>query len=258
MKTKRVLVFVLPATLLLASLLIVGCSINPATGKRQLTLVSESQEREMGRQYDEQLVQQLGLYEDPELQSYVQGIGRRLAASSERPDLSWSFRVVDDPVVNAFALPGGYIYVTRGILAHMNSEAELAAVLGHEIGHVTARHSVNQMSKAQLAQLGLGVGAVMAPERMDSYGGLLQTDPHSDRKENMQYLTRMYLASIYEGRKLEVRKFGALQTWSSGADRSARTEVDIAVDDDPVTLKVELRKHPEGWRVQSAQPEASG
>ncbi len=156
-------------------LLAVGCSINPATGKRQLTLVSESQEREMGRQYDQQIVQQLGAYEDPDLQAYVQGLGKRLAASSERPDLPWSFRVVDDPVVNAFALPGGYIYVTRGIMAHLNSEAELAAVVGHEIGHVTARHSVNQMSKAQLAQLGLGVGAILAPERMDSFGGLLQT-----------------------------------------------------------------------------------
>jgi predicted Zn-dependent protease len=82
---------------------------------------------------------------------------------------------VDDTSVNAFALPGGFIYVTRGILAHLNSEAELAAVLGHEIGHVTARHGVNQMSKAQLAQLGLGVGMILAPEAAEQFGGLAQT-----------------------------------------------------------------------------------
>src|SRR5207248_3162042 len=82
----------------------------------------------------------------------------------ERPNLPWTFHVVDDPVVNAFALPGGYIYVTRGILAHLNSEAELAGVVGHEIGHVTARHSVSQMSKQQLAQLGLAVGTIASPE----------------------------------------------------------------------------------------------
>jgi predicted Zn-dependent protease len=86
-------------------------------------------------------------------------VGARLAAGSERPDLPWTFRVVDDPSVNAFALPGGFIYVTRGIMAHLTNEAELAAVLGHEIGHVTARHSVNQMSKSELASLGLGIGS---------------------------------------------------------------------------------------------------
>jgi predicted Zn-dependent protease len=86
----------------------------------------------------------------------------RLAAVSERPDLPWSFRVVDDPIVNAFALPGGFIYVTRGILAHFDSEAELAGVLGHEIGHVTARHSASQMSRQQLQQIGLGVGMIFS------------------------------------------------------------------------------------------------
>src|SRR5256885_141359 len=95
----------------------------------------------------------------------------RLAATSERPNLPWTFRVVDDPVVNAFALPGGFIFVTRGILAHVNSEAELAGVVGHEIGHVTARHSVSQMSKQQLAQLGLAVGALASPD-VGRYAGV--------------------------------------------------------------------------------------
>jgi len=117
----------------------------------------------------------LGLYDDEELQTYVMDLGARLAATSERPSLNWTFRVVDDATVNAFALPGGYIYVTRGILAHLNSEAELCSVLGHEIGHVTARHGVNQMSKAQLAQIGLGVGSILAPEAAQSLGSLAQT-----------------------------------------------------------------------------------
>ena len=167
---------VLPPTfLILCSLTLASCAVNPATGKRQLVLISESEEVRLGRENDRAIVAQFGLYDDQELQDYVSRLGRRMAAQSERPDLDWTFRVLDDPLVNAFALPGGYIYITRGILAHFNSEAELASVLGHEIGHVTARHSVNQLSKAQLAQLGLGVGTIVAPEEMDRFGGLAQT-----------------------------------------------------------------------------------
>lgn len=139
-----------------------------------LSLVSESQEIEMGRSYSQQVESTMSLYDDPALQAYVDGIGQRLAAVSERPELPWSFKVVDDPVVNAFALPGGYIYVTRGILTHFNSEAELAAVVGHEIGHVTARHSVEQISRAQLGGLALGVGSIFS-EDVRRFGGVAQT-----------------------------------------------------------------------------------
>ena len=159
--------------ILLAALGTAACSVNPATGQRQLTLISEAQEIEIGRQNDAQVAAQMGLYDDPELQAYLQDLGSRLAAESERPELPWTFRLVDDPVVNAFALPGGYIYVTRGILAHFNSEAELVSVLGHEIGHVTGRHGVERMSKAQLAQIGLGV-AVVASEDFRPLAGLAQ------------------------------------------------------------------------------------
>ncbi len=107
----------------------VGCAINPATGKRQLSFISESQEIEIGRESDGMIVDQMGLYGGAGLQDYVQRIGDCLAAVSERPNLEWTFRVVDDPTVNAFALPGGYIYITRGIMAHLNSEAELATVV---------------------------------------------------------------------------------------------------------------------------------
>ena len=114
-----------------------------------------------------------GLYPDPKVQAYVERLGKGLAAKSERPDLPWSFKVVDDPTVNAFALPGGYIYVTRGIMAHLRSEAELVAVLGHEIGHVTGRHSASQMSKQQLAMGGLIVGMAVKPE-LQRFGELAQ------------------------------------------------------------------------------------
>lgn len=141
-----------------------GCAVNPVTGQRQLSLISESQEIQIGRDADQDISRSMGLYEDAELQRYVQELGARMARDSERPALPWTFRVIDDPVVNAFALPGGFVYVTRGILAHFSSEAELAGVLGHEIGHVTAKHGVNRVSQAQVAQLGLGIGSILAPD----------------------------------------------------------------------------------------------
>jgi predicted Zn-dependent protease len=153
------------AALRLAAALFIlwGCSTNPATGRPQLALISEQQEVQLGLDYDQQIQRLLGVYPDARLQEYVDRVGRKLAAGSERPDLAWTFRVVDDPVVNAFALPGGHVYVTRGLMTHLTSEAQLAAVIGHEIGHVTARHSVNQMSKARIARIGLIAGSILSP-----------------------------------------------------------------------------------------------
>jgi predicted Zn-dependent protease len=163
---------ILAAVFVCIALALTACAVNPATGKKQFVLMSEQQEIAIGRENDEAISAQLGIYDDRELQDYVQRLGTHLAAKSERPDLDWTFRVLNDPVINAFALPGGYIYVTRGIMTHLDSEAALCSVIGHEIGHVTARHSVSQMSKAQLAQLGLGLGSVLAPEQMERFGGL--------------------------------------------------------------------------------------
>jgi predicted Zn-dependent protease len=150
-------------TRLAALLLLAACATNPVTGKREISLVSEGQEIQMGQQGAQQVTQEIGLINDQALQQYVQTVGAALAAKSERPGLPWTFRAVDDPTPNAFALPGGYIFITRGLLDLMGNEAELASVLGHEIGHVTARHSVQQMSQQQLAQLALGVGAIISP-----------------------------------------------------------------------------------------------
>ena len=155
---------------LLAGIAASGCAVNPATGKNQLMMVSEDQEIAMGRQADTAVITSIGLYPDPVWQRYIQQFGAKLAATSERPNLPWTFRVVDDPAVNAFALPGGFIYVTRGLLAHMTSEAELASVVGHEIGHVTARHTAAEMSKQQLIGLGLAAGS-MASSQVAKYAG---------------------------------------------------------------------------------------
>jgi predicted Zn-dependent protease len=156
-----------------AAATVFACATNPATGRKQLILMSEGQEVALGKEADQQAVAAYGLYPDEKVQAYVAGLGKQLAAASERPSLPWSFKVVDDPAVNAFALPGGYIYVTRGIMTHLRSEAELMAVLGHEIGHVTGRHSASQMSKQQLAMGGLIVGMVVEPE-LQRFGGLAQ------------------------------------------------------------------------------------
>lgn len=131
------------------ALLVAGCATNPVTGERDFVLMSKEQELTLGAQYHEQLMeQQYDAYDDPALQEYTSRLGQRLARESHRPDIDYTFTVVDSPQVNAFALPGGYIYMTRGIMAYFNSEAEFAGVLGHELGHVTARHSVRQQSAA--------------------------------------------------------------------------------------------------------------
>ncbi len=160
-----------PLALVLSAALLGGCAVNPLTGDRNFSIIPESQEIAMGKEAAAEVGQTIGLYDDAKAQQYVAALGKRLAASSERPKLPWSFQVVDDPVVNAFALPGGFIFVTRGLLTHMGSEAQLAAVMGHEIGHVTGRHSVRMMSKATLAQLGLAAGMVFS-ETMRSVGQL--------------------------------------------------------------------------------------
>ena len=145
---------------LLSLLVLADCATNPVTGRPEVVLMSEAQEIQMGKEAAPQIAASMGIYQDDELQRYVEGIGKRMAALSERPHLPWQFHVIDDSAINAFAVPGGFIYVTRGILSTMNSEAELSSVLGHEIGHVTARHSVSQMTRAQFANIGMGVGMI--------------------------------------------------------------------------------------------------
>lgn len=158
----------IPNILLLAfiisSTIFSGCARNPVTGKRQLVFMSEAQEIAMGKESDPQIVAFFGLYDDPELQKFITNKGLEMAAISHRPKLNYEFKVVDSPVINAFAVPGGYVYFTRGIMAHFNNEAEFAGVLGHEIGHITARHSVIQQRNQLLGQLGIIAGVILVPE----------------------------------------------------------------------------------------------
>jgi predicted Zn-dependent protease len=141
---------------LILSLTLSACATNPVTGKSDFALVSEAEEINQGRSYHQQIIAEYGVYDDPVLQQYVNGIDQQLAARSHRAHLKFTFTVLDSPEINAFALPGGYVYITRGIMAYLDSKAELAGVLGHEIGHVTARHSVRQQS-GQMASTLLGV-----------------------------------------------------------------------------------------------------
>lgn len=153
---------VVPALFLVVATAI-ACVTNPATGQRQFNLLSEGDEVALGKQSDAQIRQEMGLYPDQAWQDYVNRVGQAMAKKSHRPQLPWSFVVVDQTAINAFALPGGYIYLTRGILPFLRDEAEMANVLGHEIAHVTALHGATAYSRQQIAGVGLGIGQILAP-----------------------------------------------------------------------------------------------
>ncbi|MEZ5007153.1 MAG: M48 family metalloprotease [Chitinophagales bacterium] len=147
-----------------------ACAVNPVTGKKQLSFMSEAQEIAMGKQSDPAIIAQYGLYPNEELQNFIQEKGEAMAAISHRPGLDYEFKVVDSDVVNAFAVPGGYVYFTRGIMAHFNNEAQFAGVLGHEIGHIAARHSAQQYTKQMIGQIAF-IGGMIASEKFREFGG---------------------------------------------------------------------------------------
>ena len=161
---------------LAATLLLSHCAQNPVTGSKDFVLMSEQQEIQTGARMHKEVLREYTALDNSELQAYVNDIGQRLVKHSHRPGLQWHFTVVDSPEVNAFALPGGYVYITRGIMAYLNSEAELAGVLAHEMGHVTARHGVRQQSTATAVGLGAMLGSILVPG-LNNQGGatLLQT-----------------------------------------------------------------------------------
>jgi predicted Zn-dependent protease len=152
-----------------ALLLLTACSTNPVTGKKEVILVSEGQEVAMGQQSDPAVTAQFGVYPDKKLQKFIDEKGQKMAAVSHRTNLKYQFKIVDSPVINAFAVPGGYVYFTRGIMAHFNNEAQFAGVLGHEIGHITARHSARQQTKAIFGQVGL-MGAMILSPKVAEFG----------------------------------------------------------------------------------------
>ena len=241
---KRVQALVIGSTLLTSALLTAtGCAVNPATGQRQFMLISESEEIEMGREADGPITESLGLYESEALQATVSDLGNEMASRSERPALPWSFKLVDDPMVNAFALPGGFIFITRGIMAALNSEAELAGVIGHEIGHVTARHSASQMSSQQLQQIGLGVGSILSSDVASVAGvlsaglGLLNMrysrgDESQSDELGVRYMSRAgydpnALVGVFQTLALAGGGGGSVPEWASTHPDPVNREEDI-------------------------------
>jgi len=197
--------------LLVTGLLLTACATNPVTGDSDFVLMSEDEEISLGQKYSAEIMEEMPAYKNPALEELVQRIGKQLATHSHRPNLAYQFTIVDSTSVNAFALPGGYIFITRGMLAYLNSEAELAAVLGHEIGHVTARHSVRQQSTATITGiLGVVVAASTGIDGVDS-------------------LTDMAGTAIVRGygreHELEADRLGAEYLAKSGYDPEAMLEV---------------------------------
>ena len=183
----------------LAGALLPACATNPVTGDQDFVLMSESNEIRLGQQYHQQMLKEMPVYDDPGLAAYVDAVGQLIARNSHRPALDYHFTVLDSDAVNAFALPGGYIYITRGIMAYLDSEAELAAVLGHEIGHVTARHSVRQQSTATVtgvagAVLGAATGLPGSQDLFNVLGNAMLSGYGRDHELESDRLGAEYLA----------------------------------------------------------------
>ena len=202
------------SSLILSSLLATGCSTNPVTGNKDFVTISEDQEIAMGRQGHGDVMKRYSLYENPELQNYVETVGRKLAAKSHRSGLVYRFHVLDSTEINAFALPGGYIYITRGLMSYLNSEAEFAAVLGHEIGHVTARHSVRQASASQVAGIGATIGAIFLPQLRTQAG-----------QQMVNMAGSAFLSGYGRDHELESDRLGAEYLARTGYDPQAMLDV---------------------------------
>lgn len=218
------------ALLLLLTASLQGCATNPVSGKKQVVLMSEEKEISLGREMDPEIRKQYGAYEDPKLQDYVQRVGEKLAGLSHRPELFYRFTVLDSPEVNAFALPGGYVYITRGLLVYLNSEADLAAVLGHELGHVTARHAVRQYTTAMAAQIGYTIGSIFVPEIGSQAGSTL-----------FNVLGTALVRGYGRQHELESDRLGAQYLALAGYDPDAMLEV-LEVLKDQEEFEVERAK----------------
>ena len=212
------------------ALWLTACATNPVSGNPNFVVMTEAQEISLGRSADADVRKQYRVYDAPELQDYVNQVGQKLAHNSHRPNLSYHFTVLDSSEVNAFALPGGYIYITRGIITYLNSEAELGAVLGHETGHVTARHSVQQISTATAANVVVQIVSVFVPQLGTPIGS------------NLTNLFGNALLSGY-GREheLEADRLGAVYLARTGYDPQAMVNV-IGVLKNQELFDVEIAK----------------
>lgn len=202
------------AVIAAGALALTHCAQNPVTGDKNFVLMSEEQEIQMGAQAHKDVLKEYAALDNPALQAYVNDIGQQLAKQSHRPNLKWHFTVVDSPDINAFALPGGYVYITRGIMAYFNSEAELAGVVGHEIGHVTARHGVRQQSASTAAGLGAVLGSILVPGLDNQAGASL-----------LQTLAQAWTAGYGREHELESDRLGAQYLAKTGYNPKAMIDV---------------------------------
>ena len=243
------------AVITVALLFIWSCAINPVTGKREFMLLSEADEIKLGQKSDPSIVQMYGVYEDEDLQKYLNELGQKMVKVSHRSHLKFEFKLMDSPVINAFAVPGGYVYITRGIMAYMNSEAELAGVVGHEIGHVTARHSAKQYSNAQVAQLGLGLGTVLAPEFAHYAGmaaqgiGLLFMRFSRDHERQSDDLGVEYATKVgYDAREMS-NFFHTLDKMQGESSQGGLPDW-FSTHPNPADRVVDVKKKAEEWRTK--------
>ena len=206
-----------------------ACSRNPVTGKKEAFVMSESREQALGDQSDPSIVASFGLYPDETLQSFIDSKGQQMARISHRSHLKFNFKILDSPVVNAFALPGGYVYFTRGIMAHFNNEAEFAGVLGHEIGHISGRHSAKQQSNQILSQVGLIAGIVLS-EKFRNYAesasqglGLMMLKNSRDHESESDKLGVEYSTKVGYDANYMAGFFKTLNRLSGGAGQRIPT-----------------------------------
>jgi len=206
---KRLNIYVKISFLLTVIIVVISCAINPVTGKRQIMLMSKAQELELGSQYDPQVIATFGEYKSDNILSFLKTRTTEMGRISHRPNLEYHIKILDSPVVNAFAVPGGYIYLTRGILAQLNNEAELIGVIGHEMGHINARHSASRQTKQQLVQMVL-IGTMIVSEKLAQYAeyamqgmGLLFLKFSRDNEREADQLGVEYSSKIgYDAHKM--------------------------------------------------------
>lgn len=201
--------------LCMLSLLLTSCARNPATGGRDFVLISESREIEIGRDMHEKILAGMPIYNDEQLTAYVDEVGQRIATTADRPELDYTFTIIDSPDINAFALPGGYVYINRGLLAYLQTEAQMAAVLAHEVGHITARHGVRRDTAQKGAGIGTGILSVLS---------VLTTGTNV-----MGDVASLYASAAVMGygreMELEADRFGARYLYNAGYDPEAMVEV---------------------------------
>ncbi|WP_066152065.1 M48 family metalloprotease [Hydrogenophaga pseudoflava] len=248
----------LASALLLAATLLAGCGttvVNPVTGQSERTVMDERTELAEGKKAHDEVLKEYGVYKDERLQAYVNEVGQKLAKQSHRANIPWTFTVLDSPEINAFALPGGYVYITRGILAYMESEADMAGVIGHEIGHVTARHGAQRATRQQTAGLGVLAATVLGAVLESKVGVSGGTEMFG---QMAQGVAAGYVAKYSREQELQADSLGAEYLARSNYDprnmidviRVLKLQEAFAVEE----ARAEGRPAPEGANWLSSHP----